>query len=209
MTKRYNSLVSRIKELERIYLPKSTSPIGNYSNEQNHMVNGFCAFSHAEIESYIEDSVRHVVDRCGRMISRGRYPHKMIAHIVSWYLISVCTETADDGECCPRKIMNFKKKPLIDAIKDCVEAYYVLVSKNNGIKDEDMRRLLAPIGIQIDSLDQTWVADMNSFGKTRGDIVHKSLATMKTLDPIVEKNKVAALLAGLKILDSELLLVVR
>ena len=78
-------------------------------------------------------------------------------------------------------------------------------SKNNGIKREDVLRLLLPIGINESEIDETWLATTNSFGSSRGQVAHTSNRVYNAPDPKSEYDTVKEILDGLFEIDDKLL----
>ena len=94
------------------------------------------------------------------------------------------------------------KDSIDDVVKRAVEHYRSLIKSNHGIKERNLEKLLVPVGIELTTLNQTWLNDMDSFGWTRGKMAHTSRLVMKSPpDPKTQKTAVDNLLVGLKDLD--------
>lgn len=61
--------------------------------------------------------------------------------------------------------------------------------------------IMIPTGIDVSSLDQTWLTNINSFGTKRGEVAHHSKGTQGSLNPRDEFDTVKALLLGIEKLD--------
>jgi hypothetical protein len=97
-----------------------------------------------------------------------------------------------------------EKLGLTRKIEKCVNTLHYVLGENHGIKEKNMLRLLLPIGIEADELDNTWLAAMNSFGESRGQVAHSTAASYRATnlpDPQNEYSTVQYLLAGLRDVD--------
>jgi hypothetical protein len=82
--------------------------------------------------------------------------------------------------------------------------YYVRQS-NHGVKEDNVLRLLLPVGIEEATIDTAWLASIHSWGEDRGSVAHRAKKTQNPPDPESELNTVDYLLKGLKIIDAQLL----
>ena len=66
----------------------------------------------------------------------------------------------------------------------------------------NLLKLLLPIGIDSDDLDQVWLANMNNFGEERSQIAHSSaIKTKKTPNPADELERVKQIIQELEKVD--------
>ena len=85
--------------------------------------------------------------------------------------------------------------------------YYMatVIDQNHGIREENLSKILFPIGIEPWSLDNVWLTTMDSFGRARGSVAHTSVKTQQPIDPETEFTRIAKLiLPGLKKLDKKI-----
>jgi hypothetical protein len=85
-----------------------------------------------------------------------------------------------------------------------VTSYFRLVREDNhGIRERNLLSLLLPIGIDHNSLDPTFLANMDSFGKLRGAAAHTSSRSgvRSAADPADEFNRVLSLMQGIQVID--------
>lgn len=79
------------------------------------------------------------------------------------------------------------------------------VKKNHGIKEKNLLKLLLPVGVEADSLDQTWLATMNSFGERRGEAAHRSTGSHRATQQVNPKDELKIVKSlirdGLKVID--------
>lgn len=52
------------------------------------------------------------------------------------------------------------------------------IHSNHGIKEENLLQLFMPVGIRLSDFDPLWIAEMNSFGATRGSAAHTAASKL-------------------------------
>lgn len=73
---------------------------------------------------------------------------------------------------------------------------------NNGVKEGDILTLLLPLGISGKELDTTLLADLTSFGGSRGAVAHKSSVRVTSYtDPKSEYDRANQLVSALETID--------
>ena len=100
------------------------------------------------------------------------------------------------------------RKQITEKVEDIIDLaqqqFIHRLQENHGVREKNLRTLILPTGIDLDSLDQTWITDLDDFGKKRGDLAHLSKSTTGAINPQDELNRIKALLRGLKALDEKL-----
>lgn len=208
-TKRYKDLIKRLAELRKHMIPSDFSPTGDYTDRQIDRVRGYRLLVHAEIEYFIENSAKDLVQEKVTEWNKHGKPSAVIVSLMACYHSGwVYGDDVANEEIIQlaRSRKNVKEKS-----KDIVEAafkqYLKNISDNHGIKEQNLRSLIIPTGLYMDDLDPTWITSMNEFGKQRGDIAHKSNKVHEMINPQDEYKRVKdMLLPGIKDLDSRLLL---
>ena len=99
-----------------------------------------------------------------------------------------------------------KTRPKVkEAIKEIVDVafrqYIQIHERNHGVREANLKRLILPIGVRKDDLDQTWIVNLEEFGKRRGELAHKTAKVQQQIDPKAELDTVKELVIGLKMLD--------
>ena len=64
----------------------------------------------------------------------------------------------------------------MSALHNCVQS----ISANNGVKEADIRKMYEPLGItdeDFNAVSPTFLDRMSDFGKQRGDVAHRSVAS--------------------------------
>lgn len=198
---RYRNLVRAVNQLRSSLLPRKFDDAGHYRNPTRvHLqAASFRFLVHAEIESYIEDRAGSLFDAGWKLWSQKRRPSIVIVSLLA----------LDGREHSSAERLAGKpgsKVSLGDVVAREVHfAQNVWLHehrKNNGIKEENINRLLLPLGLDLSALDPLLIPELNSYGSTRGEIAHRSSVSARTkLDPSDELVKAKNLLLLLKTLD--------
>jgi hypothetical protein len=102
-----------------------------------------------------------------------------------------------------------EKKPdqLDGHIRLALAKYRNLIAGNNGIRQHNLFTIIPPIGIdESDIVDTTWIAAVDSFGRNRGEVAHKSLGARVAIDPRTELQSVTQIFLGFARLDQQILM---
>jgi hypothetical protein len=93
-----------------------------------------------------------------------------------------------------------------DYLQKALNVFLEAIKRNHGVKEENVLRLLVPIGVAQKDLDGTLLADLESFGAERGEAAHSSSATIsKACDPESEFKRVVSIVSQLERLDTVVL----
>lgn len=182
---RYNNLVARVTQLESHLLP-AIDPTLNYTAKDRDLTRAFCLLCHAELEAYIEDITKEIVDKA---FAKWNTNKEIISPIIFHLAYNYRQENGKPKET-PYGMVFKSYNSLTDTIK-----------KNNGIKENNLTGFFKPIGFEI---DPTLQSTLNDYGKTRGDIAHTSFNTQQPLDPATEKNNISQILTALALFDNDL-----
>ena len=167
-TKQYNELKRRIDYLLNNHLPTST-PSGHYTKKQKDEIRAFLLLSHAEFEYYFEGvGEQKAMQSLNKWVANHNYKSKVLLYLSTFIEHTEKIKQANTSE---------------EKIKAIVGQYLVTLKKNNGIKKENILKILCPIGIEQDQIDNTWLNTITSFGSNRGAIAHTSSRTQTLKDP--------------------------
>lgn len=206
LSSRFKELKIRMRELREHLLPKKFSPIGDYTERQQDRARGYRLLAHAEFESYLEDISRETVTQ----VIREWKNHKKPSIIIVSFLASYHSSWNTDEEIKNEEIMKIAKsrkniKDSIDEVIDLAQKQFTNKLKDNhGIKHNNFKSLILPIGVDVSLLDQTWLTNLNNFGSKRGEIAHNAKRTQGTINPKDEYDLVQILLTGFMNLDREI-----
>src|ERR1700677_4824297 len=79
---RFNSLVERVRALEKSLLPETLSDVGEYTQEVHDRTLGYRLLVHAEIEHFLEQLARETAVRAPEKWEKDRTISKVIMHLV-------------------------------------------------------------------------------------------------------------------------------
>ena len=190
-------LESRIDDLIGTFLPDPT-PTGDYSVDEYDRISAFVLISHAEVESALEqmceDTARELVEKW----RGGMLPCSAIVSLIVYANpneMSPPSSTADQPS--SLQIAGF-----VDQAHKC---YLRLVKQNNGLRPRQLGKLLRPLGIREQELDDALLAAMDTFGSVRGRQAHQQVGARQPLDPREAGRLVEDVLTKLRLLESQLL----
>jgi len=167
---------------------RNTNPLKIYTSRQLLLFRSFRLLIHAEIEHFIEELGVGVVRKANQIwISNTKSTKTLLA------LLAFMDYKLDKNA-----------TSLNDRVEKAVTEYFNLISKNNGIKEDNVLKILLPLGLDKSLISQTWLSTMNSYGQNRGDVAHKSFKAMIPIDPVSEINNIRNILAEIKLLDENL-----
>lgn len=145
---------------------------------------------HAEIESYIENAVLEVWNKCNTEWDTNK---RQITPLKFLIMFPTSKFEANDQQ--------LTKNTRITQI---LTSFKTLITNNNGIRKKNILQLVVPLGVDYSSLDQTWLATIDSYGSSRGDVAHNTFSVQKQLDKNNELNNLALVLKGIKKMDIKL-----
>jgi hypothetical protein len=177
-SRRLRQLLTRLSFLENNILPAERVD-GNYTKREQDLIRSFVLLTHAEIEAYLEDVAKTKVTKSLSDWNSSRVKSNCIKSVVSF--------VGND-----LKFENDANSNNIQYRVNTTVAHYMraVVDKNHGIKEKNILKVLLPLGIEINELDQTWLSVMESFGSTRGLFAHKSFNVQTSIDRNTELNRI-------------------
>lgn len=191
---RYRTLTSIIARLEKRFLPKRLT--GPFSLRRHDFARGFRLLAHAEIEAYVEDRAKEVSLAAVRKFDVDRKPHIVVLSLVAFQLTQSQLSEKYLKDCYTNQSDHLNL-----ALVSANNCYQYTLTNNHGIREDNILGMLLPIGFTVTDIDLTWLSDMNSFGRTRGETAHTSFTPTKLVDPGTEKATVAQLVNGLAQID--------
>jgi hypothetical protein len=188
-------------------LPAKFSPTGDYSDRQLDRTRGYRLLVHAEIESYLEDVAREAVMQAIQDWKKNKKPSTILLSFLAAYHSGWNSNDERENEEIVRLAKNRSrvKESVNEAIDIAQKQYITIVRDNHGVKEKNFKRLIIPLGIEIDELDGTWLTNLDNFGASRGETAHKTKRATGQINPEDELTTVKKLLDGLKELDEKIL----
>ncbi len=178
-SRRHKRLVSRIKFLEENLLP-NVKISGNYTKKESDLIRSYVLLSHAEIESYFEDVALEKAKKALQKWKTNRTKSNCLLAIMSF-----CTSEVGWD-----KTKKEKKEKFDYRVIRVVRYYTEKLNNNHGIKADNVKSILLPIGVEESQIDDTWLNTMESFGAQRGLIGHSTISVQQQIDLVTNKNNI-------------------
>lgn len=175
-SKEYKYLEKRIAQIKKNF--KFQQSINGITNLQEDRLRGLILLCHAEFEDYFESVALSLLKIAEEKWNNKKIANYNLAALFMWH------EKFTKSETCETKagmiIADFKKE----------------VKNNNGIKEDNIRKLFGPLGYRIDEFDATFISTLSSFGSTRGETAHTSAKkAQQSLDQSTEISRIDNLLS--------------
>lgn len=206
MTDFFKTLKTRINELNKHFLPKNFDPTGQYTDLWIDRAKAYKLLIHAEFEVYFESIVSEIVEKAIAKWKKDSTVNEVVLALVICYKLQIEVDLESVISSSLEKIKRTQnvKSSYTEIVYMARTQFNNIVKANNGIKENNINRLLLPIGIKIDTLDQVLLSELESFGQTRGEFAHKSKKTHQLIDPKTEFQKVNEILMMIDTFDNEM-----
>ena len=202
---RYNELKNEVLQLRRNLLPKRFLSSGQYKEEVITRTVAYRVLTHAEIEEYLEDRSRDIALRAVKAWKERSKASKTLLALIAFSGMTMEKPPSSMSPEQPSQAGQWDEKiKLSKKIDLAMNVFHSVLNNNNGIKEENILRLLLPIAVDCGQLDTVLVADLNSYGFSRGLVAHKGLGSYRTteqIDPKEELKKVTSLVEGIGSID--------
>ncbi|MDP1925638.1 MAG: hypothetical protein Q8K57_12765 [Thiobacillus sp.] len=140
---------------------------------------------HAEFEEYLESKAKEGIEsirgafRAGATTVRANIPVILIATTLG-------------------KTLRFTPAFWAKDVEDTITEAFNWIADNNGIKESSFTKLSIFAGKMPDEVDTSLAASLTSYGKSRGDVAHRSVSRVRTISaPSAELTAAEDLLRGL------------
>jgi hypothetical protein len=157
---------------------------GAYTTEELLKCQAFIVFSHAEVETYLENLARRILNEAKtRWISHDTYDR---------VIVSLLAFRRQEGLSVPQSP---KVAPANGTTKEIIEDAFKAQSKtideNNGMKRSNLSSILCPLGILPDDIEEVLLLQLDKTGRRRGDMVHKAnkVAIRNIRDPFSDEQR--------------------
>lgn len=208
-SQRYFQLRTQIGQLSRSLLPrlKKGEPF-DLSPRLSLRALSYRVLCHAEIETYLEDRALEIAQKAFKSWKDKGHICRPTLYLLAFSGLKF--ENVPDSLKPPPKRKQSDWDNLIkphSRISQATSSYLSFIRfKNNGIKEENILKLLIPLGFDIVDLDELFLAELNDFGTKRGEAAHVSTAGHVTrgVNPLDEAAQVRRILDSLRQIDSKL-----
>ncbi|MGY4832239.1 hypothetical protein [Burkholderia pyrrocinia] len=146
----------------------------------------FRLLAHAEFEEYLENKAKEGIEAIRAAFRGGAKSIK--ANLFVLVIAAALGKTL-------RFDPTYWGEDVEQTIKDALD----WIADNNGIKETSFTKLSIFNGKMPDEVDNGLASSLNSYGKNRGDVAHRSVTRVRTLSaPSAEWKAVADLLTDLE-----------
>lgn len=211
---RFVLLKASIEALRSYLLPEKFEDNGIYADEHrvSTLTLAFRVQSHAEMESYFEDRVEEIATSAWRLWETNCRMSRPALCLMAFCKRERQAPPDTLAPPQPTQAKDWNERLLVEErLRIAVTSFTKYVrNENNGIREKNLMALLLPIGLNPASIDPLLLADIDAFGRKRGEAAHSSTATkvQEGIDPRAEYEAVMSIVDGMNSLDqclSELL----
>jgi hypothetical protein len=193
----HERLGNAIERLRKVLLPDPFDPTGTYDkpDEVHLRAASFRVLVHAEMEAYVEEIASDLFQAAWAAWSERGTPSRVLLGLLAF---------SGRNHALPPSSLKDQGAELDvrDAIQKAQAVWRSAQRQNHGLKEENVLRLLLPLGIGAPEIDATLLSDLSSFGSARGEVAHTSVSKVRRyIDPESEYKSARQLAAGLLKLD--------
>lgn len=196
-----DQLANRVQALAERYLPVQFSDTGEYAPELQDDFRAFRVLAHAEVEHCLETLSKEAAEQAVAQWRRDGTPSRPVVALLLTYAPSQLYELWDE-----RASPKIGRPALVsssDADAEAVIAralrdHLKVIRDNHGLQSQYVTRLFQPIGLRRRDFDESWLADMDSFGELRGRSAHTSAIAASAINPKDELDRVHRVIAGVR-----------
>jgi hypothetical protein len=188
----FKVLQNRVVELREKFIRDQIDEEAKNPTSFNSDLDRLAAFRllvHAEFEEFLETKARQGLDKLSNDFRAG--VQDMRSNVLILVIGSILAKSDD-------KLPKVSVDKWADYFDQIILAARKIISDNNGIKESSFTHLALFSGKMPDEIDMTLALSLNNYGKSRGDVAHKSASRVRTLRaPSAEAKEVEDLLSGL------------
>jgi hypothetical protein len=179
----YQELQRRLAELKTQFMEFEIPIDRNATSTELDRIAAFKLLMHAEIETFIEDRIlRAINENSNQWVVTKVVSRPQLNLLLRWSEHSTEEDRFRDAH---------DRVRLDELVVRCEKRARDEVRRNNSIKKDAFLRMCCSAGLTVQDLDSTLLAELDSFGKTRGDVAHKGAGKVRVLNaPAVEVKSV-------------------
>lgn len=164
-TSHYQNLKKSLDSLNP--LVRSVDPIGCRTNLQFLKLQSYILLSHAIFEEYLEQLAKEVASEARQKLRNENMISKALLGLIACGIVDEI-----DPKKSNRKIIEKTFRDIADFSSTAYNGFVNVIDTNNGIKTENQKKLLLPIGLDPARCDPATMAALDAFGTARGGIAH-------------------------------------
>ena len=166
-SREFNQLKRNTVQLKAEFLGFSKRTDGRYTRSELMRCRAFIAFTHAEVEHYLELIALKVLDRAEAKWDDRETVSKVVAGLLAF-------RQPRDIDVPGNPMQQADNKKLPSLIKEAFARQRSIVSANNGLKAKNLSELYIPLGIKPEDIEEALVIQLENFGSLRGGLVHNN-----------------------------------
>lgn len=182
-------------------LPASFSPVGDYTQRQQDRARGYRLLAHAEIESFVEDITFSAAVASVSAWSAQKKVSNCLFCLIAHYHDGFSAPDQLSVKPFPQERRPKVKSDIKEVVDVVMKQYREIHSNNHGVREENLLRLILPIGVKKADIDHFWMTNLSEFGRRRGEVAHQAMRAQQAIDPQNELMVVNDLISGLGHLD--------
>lgn len=166
-SREFQSLIQAVEKLKSGLMNFSAREDGSYTSEELLKCRAFIAFSHAEVEHYLEKVATRILEESAKRWSAKGVYDRVIVTLLAFRRQSEVVIPED-----PKSPS--KKANISEIISEAFKTQKKVISENNGIKRKNVSLLLCPLGVLPEDLEEVLLIQLDNTGHLRGEMVHKT-----------------------------------
>lgn len=210
LSPRFQQLKERVNKHQLALLPNISgeSAVVALSDTLIIQTLAYRVMCHAEIEAYFEDRVL-VLSR--QALVKWRDERKVCATLTALLAFSgrehkyppatLAPEQSSQARMWSERISASER--ILIAVSDYNRR---IIEENHGIRERNILSMLLPVGVEPHEIDSIMLAELDEFGRRRGEAAHQSTGrhVQRAIDPVDERDKVNNIIGLLEGIDIKL-----
>jgi hypothetical protein len=126
--------------------------------------------THAALESYFEELGKGAAMKARELFKKnGVITHSLVSLIAAKTLSEISGKSK-------RKVSESLVSNLAMFSEESCNEYVRVLNQNNGIKTQNLKDILIPVGVDPEKIDLVTTNSLNAYGVSRGEIAHLFVA---------------------------------
>lgn len=193
-TSHYQDLVASLRQAGSLV----NSIKGECKTElQNLKRKAYILICHSAFENYLEGIGRSAAFEALRIYKKESIITKTLVALISSKILNDVKDNKSKTKLSSDLVSNIEIFST-----EANNLYYSIIESNNGIKKEDQKSILLPVGVDPELIDVELMNNLNRFGELRGDEAHHYKAKRENFLSDVRKL-IESISEGLKTYDIE------
>lgn len=175
----FTNLEESVKALKNAYLGNGAFP-NMPSQEDQERTRGFIMLFHAELEEYIEESLKELAISAFNGVTSGNFSRVAISLLLFCGLPAqtggarLRMPTTGGGENTGGTKKEKMPRLLATRYGEAHGKYIAMVKSNNGAREKYLAALGVPLGLDAQKIDSSWINELESICSYRGKFAHMS-----------------------------------